>query len=91
MADIKLIVVLKDLNFNKSIPAFLRSEPMPQIPDPDADDDGDTTIDEYPSTKKWAEERVRRFIKSCINRGQELLDKDAATTKLTEDEVFVIT
>ena len=92
MADIELNIVLKDLNIDKTVPAFLRYMPMPQIPDPEWDGTGEQAmVDEYPSVKKWAEAAgMDNFYLVCIQRGQRLLDQDAAAAQLTKDEIFVI-
>ena len=94
MADITLSIVLKDLNIDKTVPAFLRYMPMPQIPDPEwepVSGEEQPMVDKYPSVKKWAEAAGRiNFYQVCIQRGQDLLAKDAGGVKLTEEEIFVI-
>ena len=92
MENITLNTTLRDINISKTVPAFLRYMPMPQIPDPAWDGEGEQPmVDEYPNVKTWAEAAGRdKFYLVCIQRGQRLLDQDAAAAQLTADEIFVI-
>lgn len=92
MANLTLSITIKDLNLNVATPAFLRLNPMPQIPDPNWVDPGDETpqplVDKYPNNKARVEEWLKEALLKEINKGIVLLSQDNAQ-RLTKDEMFM--
>ena len=83
MADLALTVTIRDLDVQKAAAAFLRKCPIPQIDDPDSEMEG-VWIDEFPNTRDWVEEWLRRKLLRAINKGIQLQSYDI-TAKLTKD------
>jgi hypothetical protein len=83
MADLRIDIIILDLDVQKAAKAFLRKHPIPKIDDPD---NVGEFIDQYPNTKVWVREWLTERLLRAINKGIALVSEDM-TIKLTK-EIF---
>lgn len=82
MATVKLTIEIEDDDISKQMmeDGFLKMIPMPQIPDPNWVDPKDGTehpeVDEFPSTKALAEDRMGEWLIRIINKGLVLISQE---------------
>jgi len=84
MADLKVVVIIKDVNTSLLSAGFSRKVQMRQIQDPAFPDDPTKKIDEFPNVRLQAADFMATKLLKAANAGIDLLQQDMAT-KLTKD------